>query len=59
MIFLDELVYPYIQLFIIFVYSAIQSEAFKGGLAQMVERSVCIREAQGSMPWSSTFCMTG
>ncbi len=24
-----------------------------GGLAQMVERSVCIREVQGSMPWSS------
>ena len=27
----------------------------QGGLAQMVERMVCIHEAQGSIPWSSIF----
>ena len=27
----------------------------QGGLAQMVERMVCIHEAQGSIPWFSTF----
>ena len=27
-----------------------------GGVAQMVERMLCMHEAQGSIPCSSTFC---
>ena len=30
-----------------------------GGLAQMVERVLSMHEAQGSIPWSSTFFFSG
>ena len=31
------------------------SQLFVGGVAQMVERLLCMQEAQGSIPCSSTF----
>ena len=33
---------------------AINRHKTEGRLAQMVERSLCMREVQGSMPWSSS-----
>ena len=45
-----------LKLFKIHVYvdHNVHSECI-GGLAQMVERMVCIHEALGSIPWSSNF----